>query len=116
MSTPDPSVAAFYSLRGQEFGYLERLELTRPVEPDVRAGVRIEIDLRAAPRSTSRRLRISFTGVRNLKIGEIAGILFYVLDVRSLRGAQLEDINFEVVESKYQAFSFLCKEFVASVD
>jgi hypothetical protein len=116
MSYSDPAIEEFYSLSGKEFGILERLELVRPIDPNVRAGVLLNIDLRAALSADSPRMRLSFHGVRDLQIGEIVGLLRYMINIRSLRGSQLEDLNYKVVESEYQAFSFVCKDFTASIE
>ena len=57
------------------------------------------------------RLEIEFVGVRNLRVGDMHGLLVLQLDVQSIRGDQLEGLAFKVQEQECRTFSFVCSDF-----
>jgi hypothetical protein len=113
MTTSDGLLRHYYSLNPAEFGFLECLELRQSVEPDDWSGFTLAIRLRASARRGADCLCLEFSGVQNLRIGPLEGLLRYFFEIRSVADRQLEDIKYEVVESEYKAFSFCCSGFSA---
>ena len=109
--SPEPIIERYYALRKAEFGFLERFELRQPVDPREWNGFRLEVDLRSSAQAESDRLRLVFAGVRDLRIGELEGLLRYMIDIRSITAAQVEGRNYRLVEGEYDAFSFVCESF-----
>lgn len=105
----------FYELRKADFGFLERLELRQSVDPREWSGFQIEMDLRANASTTSPRLLLMFEGVKSLRIGDLQGLLRYMVEIHSIAGSQLEGANYQVDESEYKAISFTCSTFTAQV-
>jgi hypothetical protein len=115
MSLSESKIDAFYSSRGAEFGFLERLELRQSVDPKQWTGVCLDVDLRSAATATSRQLRLAFVGVKDLQIGALEGLVRYMIEIRSLGDSQLEGRNYRISESEYDAFSFVCDDFTMSI-
>ncbi len=116
MTTPEEMIQRFYAIRKAEFGFLERLELQQSVDPTNWAGFRLEIDLRSSATSTSPRLRLAFVGVQELRVGKLEGLLRYMIDIRWIGASQMERRNYKVAEGEYDAISFVCDAFTASLD
>ena len=116
MTSPQGAIERYYALRQAEFGFLERLELRQSVDPSEWAGVRLEIDLRSSTTATSPRLRLAFAGVHDLHIKAIEGLLRYMIEIRWIGEPQTEGRKFGVFEGEYDALSFVCDSFTASIE
>ncbi len=116
MTASNSVIDRFYALRKAEFGYLERLELRQSVSPMEWSGYLLELELRSSATATRRRLRLEFVGVHDLRIGALEGLLFYMMEIRWIGDAQMERLNYRVVESEHDAFSFVCESFDASIE
>jgi hypothetical protein len=116
MTTSQSAIERYYALRKAEFGFLERLELCQSVDPSEWAGLRLEIDLRSSAAAASPRLRLTFVGVRDLRIGALEGLLRYMIEIRWIGETQMEGRNYKVIEGEYDALSFVCESFTASIE
>jgi hypothetical protein len=106
----------FYALRKAEFGYLERLVIQQSVDPQEWSGLQLEIVLRSRTSLRAPRLLLNFEGVKELRVGELRGILFYMIEIDSIADRQLEELNFQVIESEYNLISFQCKGFAVQLE
>lgn len=109
----DPLVKRYHALSPGEFGFLESFELRQSVQPEDWSGFTLVLRLRSLTTPDAKCLRLEFGRVRDLRIGPLEGLLGYFVEIRSIRDRQLEDMNYEVVESEYNAFSFFCQSFTA---
>src|SRR5271165_4738235 len=116
MTSPEEMIQRFYSIRKTDFGFLERLELKQSVDPAHWAGFELAIDLRSSVSNTSPRLRLAFLAVQELRIGTLEGLLRYVIEIQWIGASQMEGIHFKVVEGEYNAISFVCDTFTASIE
>lgn len=111
MSEITDLIERFYTVRKGAFGFLERIELYQNVDPARWNGFQLTIILRSEAESASSVLRLSFAGVQDLRIGELRGLLRYMVEIRCIRESQNEGRQFKITESEYDAFSFVCETF-----
>ena len=111
MSANADLIERYYAIRKNAFGFLDRIELTQSVNPSTWNGFRLEIVLRSAAEASSSLLKLEFSGVRDITIGELNGLLRYIIEISSLENFQVEGGRFKITESEYDAFSFLCDTF-----
>jgi len=116
MTLSASSIEQFYAMRGSQYGFLERLELQQSVDPKAWSGIRLEVHLRSAAANNASRLRLVFVGVKELRVGILQGILNYVLEIRPIAEMGHEHLNYKIVESEYDAMSFLCDSFTARIE
>jgi hypothetical protein len=104
------------SIDQTQFPFLERMELSRKIVSGACSGFQLTVVL--APAQSDKagtRLRLTFKGVTDLRIGELEGLLSLHLEARSIRDDQLEGLRYRVVESEYDIFSFYCFDFEVSL-
>ena len=116
MTKPDTLVEQYYALKPAEFGFLEFLELRQSVQPEEWTGFTLKLKLRSSTIHGAKCLNPIFSGVHDLRIGSLEGLLKYFLEIQSIRERQMEGLNYSVVESQHSAFAFACRSFVATVD
>jgi hypothetical protein len=109
-------LAEYDALEPARFGYLEGLELSQVVDPENWSGLTLKLRLRPSGATESPRLWLEFHEVQELRIGPLQGLSFYCVEVRSAAAMQLEGRNYHVVENDHNAFSFFCRNFLATVE
>jgi hypothetical protein len=114
MKPSQGTVDDYYARRGSTYGFLERLDVEQSVDPATWHGLSLEIWLRAAPAANAPLLRLSFTGVSNLRIGRLEGLMRYIIEIHLDSNSQVEGGNYHVMESEYDLLSFLCEDFTVS--
>lgn len=116
MNTTDDIIKSYYSLKPSQYGYLETFKLYRDIHKEGCSDYSLELQMRSTSGICGdKRLYLSFFGIKELKIGDLEGLLSLLIDIRPIQEYQLEDINYKVVESEYEAFSFLCLDIEAIV-
>jgi hypothetical protein len=50
-----------------------------------------------------------------LRVGNLRGLLRYLIEICSIAESQVEGEKYSVSESEYDAFSFVCESFTASI-
>jgi hypothetical protein len=116
MTTTDALISQYHALKPVDFGYLECLELKQSVQPEDCTGITLKLQLRRLGGGGGNYLSLVFSGVRDLRIGNLVGLLYYLLETRSIRDRQLEQLNYEVSENEHSAFTFVCRSFTATVE
>lgn len=119
MINNDKAIAYYHSLEPTFFDILDRFSVSQHHwSEDKRNEIVLEIRLRRLENEEedSRRLRLSFTGVKDLKLNLAGFLLFPHIAVRSIRHYQWERLNYEVEDAENQTFSFVCKTFEASLE
>ena len=116
MSKYKNAVDAFYSLEPAKFPVLESLELKREFQPSGSGDLDLSLALRSLRGEAQRRLVLVFKGVHDLKFGEVDQLDGLFVEIRSIHDSQLEGLNYKVVESEDDTFSFLCNDFCASLE
>ena len=117
MQRENEAIEHYYSLHPADFHALVRLEL-RQVPGCETPELLMEIELRANEDADTRRLILSFGGVKNLKFipPQDSVLYFSFIDVASIRNRQWENVNYHVFETEQDAdFSFICRDFSARV-
>lgn len=116
MNSIDDKIKHYYSLKPSQYGYLETFKLHRDIHEDGCSDYSLELQMRSTSDiCDDKRLYLSFSGIKELKIGDLEGLLSLLIDIRPVREYQLENINYKVVESEYEAFSFLCLNVEATI-
>lgn len=116
MNSTEEKIKRYYSFKPSQYGYLETFKLHRDIHKDGCSDYSIELQMRSTMDiSDDKRLYLSFSGIKELKIGDLEGLLSLLIDIRPMQEYQLEGVNYKVVESEYEAFSFLCLDIEATV-
>jgi len=115
MNKYDKLVKDFESLKPIQFGVLKSFEISREIEGNECSEYKIELKMCDFPKNDSKILYLIFYGVRDIKIGRLDGIINLVIVIESIRGHQLEDLNFRVTECEEHTFSFYCADFNAKI-
>lgn len=111
MRSESETLARYRSLEQRNYPFLERFELTRTVESSYCSDYTLTLVLgQALPSAEGRRLRLSFTGVRDLHVGRLEGSCRLQIELRSVRDHQLEDLRYRVVEEESESFAFYCHD------
>lgn len=106
----------YYSLKPSQYGYLQSFKLGRKIYREGCSDYFLELQMRSiSDFSEKNRLYLSFSGVKELKIGNLEGLLCLLIDIRSIKENQFEDVKYKVIDSEYEAFSFLCVDFEATI-
>ena len=116
MTSPDPLVQHYYALNPAAFGFLGLLELRQSIQPEEWLGFTLVLRLRPPTTPERKYLRMEFSRVQDLRIVPLEGLLRYFFEIRSIRERQIEDINYQVVESEHNVCSFICASFVATLE
>ena len=123
MDAEDQAVTNFNSLRPIAFSILVNFGISEQIFSDGSPPeFKVDIVLRSdsedlLPDSNpTRRLMLSFDGVRELNIGQPQSSLFDIgfLKIRSIRARQWEGLNYEI-QSDDDSISFLCRHFEAAL-
>jgi hypothetical protein len=115
MTVYDKLINQYYIIRKGTYGYIERIEMIQSVDPSRWNGFRLVIDLRSGTDESSSVLHLEFTGVQGIRIGEITGLMRYMIEIRYVGESQMESKRFRVSESEYDALSFTCESFSATL-
>jgi hypothetical protein len=116
MSAVNDIINSYYSLKPSQYGYLETFKLYREISKEGCSDYFLELQMRSTSDFRDpRRLFLSFSGIKELKIGNLEGLLSLLIDIRSIQEYQFENVKYKVVESEYEAFSFLCLDIEAMV-
>lgn len=116
MNYENITIQHYYSLNPIQFGFLESLNLCREILSEGCSDYLLKIKMRTFPgKSDTHKLSLSFLGVRNLQLGNLEGLTNLFIEIRSIHEHQLEDLEYKVIESENEAFSFYCKDFEATI-
>lgn len=118
MTDDESALQQYQLLDPTRFDILDRIEVRQPHRSeDEQHVVSLELWLRMQENEEDnlQRLRLRFSGVRNLKVNFQGFMLFPLLHIRSIRHYQWEKLNYEVEDAENQALSFVCKSFEASL-
>lgn len=101
-----------YLLYQTKFGYLEGININREISDGESSEYSVELKLCSSPSMwLKEQLVIQFFGVRNLKLGNIEGLYKLFVEIELIKDHQLENLNYRVVESENNTFSFQCSDF-----
>jgi hypothetical protein len=114
----DKDIRQYWSLNPREFHILDRLIMSqtypakRPTEI-----LGLELVLRSKEAADRRRLVLSFSGVEELQVTPHASLIqFLMLEIRSIRDRQWENLKYEVKETEEDTLSFYCASFEANIE
>jgi hypothetical protein len=108
-------IEAYYELSPAIYCFLELLSIRQCVDPKEWAGLDLAMRLSSSFGSDAKRLQLDFTGVRDLKIGSLDGLMRYAIDIRSIAERQLEGLSYRVVEEEWGLVSFACADFAVKI-
>lgn len=116
MSASDPRIERYLSLRPSGLRILEALSITRQVSSERATDFVLTLRLKFIGSGESGRvLYLEFTGVRDLKVGNLEGLLGLAIEISPVRDQQLEGIRYRVSEEEHGTLSFWCGSFDASL-
>jgi hypothetical protein len=94
----------------RNFGYLTSFNLSRGAEID-EFHTTLQITLAQSTIDYDGKLLITFTGVKDLEVGQLTGLICWLyLDIMDISKDQLEDIRYKVVEYENNVFSLYCRQ------
>ncbi|ALE39116.1 hypothetical protein KQY10_01545 [Leptospira interrogans] len=113
---PADKIEEFIKLKPESYTYLKSLNLNRNIE-DSSSNMNYEVEMifNKAIGHSSEKLKIKFTNVVNLKVGDLNDLFGFFLMITDIRDWQHEGVKYRVTEEEYSAFSFNCGEFYAEV-
>jgi len=109
------AVDDYYAMKPATYDLLKSLTLSQSVDPMNWTGVDITIQLASTPDVEAKYLSLDFRGARDIRIGSLAGLMRYLVNIRSIRGDGLEGLNYQVAEDEHSLFSFACRSFRAHI-
>ncbi len=116
MMSTDDLIKKYYSLKPYQYGFLEAFKLHRNISANGCSDYSLELLMcSTSPHHLNSRLHLTFSGVKDLKIGDLGGFLSFLIEIRPIQKYQLEGVKYKVVESEYNSFSFLCSDIEAIV-
>lgn len=108
-------IESYWALSPQRFKFLESFELRRFVDDNSAEAYQLTLTLLAEPRSESARGRFTFSGVQELVVGRLDGLLGLMIEVFDVRDHQLEGLRFRVVDSEHGVIGFWCRDFELNI-
>jgi hypothetical protein len=109
------TISEYHALRPARFRFLQSLDLRRSFSDECASSYELTVVLAEAAQANAPRLSLSFTGVVNLKIGDLNGLIGHLIEIRSIADRGLDGLGFCVVEEENGGFSFECKSFSGEV-
>ncbi len=94
-----------------EFGYLLSFEFSREVSERGCTDYSVKAVLCNYPDDRNAKLLLEFTGVRNLKFGNLEGFVKNFINVSDISAHQIEGLTYSVKEEENETFSFSCQSF-----
>lgn len=115
--TDEQTISAYQALNPTLFDVLDRFDLSQHYHSDQQHELSIELWLRMFENEDedSRRLRLTFEGVRNLTTAFQGFTLLPRIAIRSIRDYQWEHLKYEVKDEEGNTFSFFCRDFQAQI-
>lgn len=110
MDRTNNNLAEFNSIQS-EFGYLLSLEITRELNDLGCTEYTVNLILCNYPDHRNSKLLLGFTGVKNLKLGDLDGLVKNFISITDITSHQLEGIRYSVKEEENETFAFYCKTF-----
>lgn len=93
----------------QKFPYLCNLSMERKIEGEDCSDFILKLEFCDFPNySLDDRFEITFSGVQNLKLQNLDGLLRSYLVVRDLSDRQMENIKYYVEDGEEEMYSFYC--------
>ncbi len=118
MTEYEKALAYYQSLNPTLFNILDRFEV-RQSHQSQNEMYEVSLEIRLRPLENEeddpRRLRLSFFGVRNLTVNFQGFMHFSLIRIRLIRHYRWEKLNYEVEDAENHTFSFVCKQFTASL-
>jgi|GEM_PF-1725684 len=100
----------FYD-KQKEFAYLQSFLLRRNLNEVFCSDYILSIVLCGQPhKETDEIMLLTFSGVKDIKIGDLGGLVRLFIHVLDIADAQMEGITYKVSEEENGLFSFYCKE------
>ena len=94
-----------------EFGYLLSLDFSRDFDDFGCTEYNVKVVLCNYPDDKNSKLLLRFTGVKNLKFGDLDGLVKNVIRISDITSHQMEGIRYSVKEEENETFTFYCKSF-----
>lgn len=104
-------ISEFYK-KQKDFGYLQSIELSRDFNENGCTEYSLSIVLCDYPyHEGNQKLLLTFLGVKNLKFGDLDGLVKHFINITDVSDHQMEGIKYKVREDENDLFSFYCKTF-----
>jgi len=110
MNKLDNSISEFNRIQN-EFGYLMSIEISREFNEIGCTDYSVNAVLCNYPDINIAKILIRFTGVRNLKFGDLDGLVKNFISISDISTHQIEGVKYSIKEEENETFSFYCKSF-----
>ena len=98
------------------FSYLQTIDIHRIIMGDGCSDYCINLILTDYPfYEGDEILVIKFTGIKDIKIGYLEGLISLLITIEDISFNQLEGLNYKVKEIEEEIFSFYCNDFTFEV-
>jgi len=102
--------------RTTDFPHLERVAFQREIHCEGCLPWNLMLTFRNPYSATNpKRFIMKCDGVTDLRFGRLDGLLTLVVECRSVKEQQLEDLYYRVWETEEDMFSFYCKSITAEI-
>ncbi len=104
-------ISDFYQIQ-KEFGYLQSIKIFRDITNIGCTDYHLVILLCDFPHyKDAPVLKLKFEGVKDLKIGELDGLIKLLICIKDVSEYQMEGVSFKITENENNLFSFFCERF-----
>ena len=115
MKKSSDAVTEFYE-KQKDFAYLQSINLSRRIHENGCSDYTLNIVLCDYPYYEGHeKLLLTFLGVKNIKMGDLDGLVKHLIIISDVSDRQMEDIKYRVVEEENDAFCFYCKTFKCEI-
>lgn len=94
-----------------EFGYLESIAFSRELIEIGCTDYCLNAVLCNYPDNRKTKILLRFTGVKNIKFGDLDGLVKNFISISDISTHQIEGVKYSIKEEENETFSFYCKSF-----
>ncbi|SFX63802.1 hypothetical protein [Marinospirillum alkaliphilum] len=109
------SIENYLELKPRCYRFLKVININRQVSQTKKYEYCVELILSKGSDDSDEDLRIRCVNASGIKVGDIDGMLGFLVDIEDVRGRQLEGCNYRIYEQEEAAFSLHCEEFFADL-
>lgn len=104
------SISEFNRIQNN-FGYLLSFEVSRELYEVGCTDYSVDIYLCNYPKDRNAKILLRFTGVKNLKFGDLDRLVKNFVSISDISTHQIEGVKYSVKEEENETFSFYCNTF-----
>lgn len=107
MKDTEDRIGEYYLIKPFQYKHLKSIKMDREILDGCIDGYSLELILQSFEYKL---LKLKFKGVINVRFGDLDSMPGIQLEIRSLKGQQIENINYRIVDVENEIVSFLCEK------